>query len=133
MDSKFLLSDIELIKLARSIYNVAEHLPNRRLLLDGQVKMVSHKHYVTPKNNVIGQRLWVVNQKTYDMLVFEVLHNRHAVGSEENVTAKIFNETSLYGKYDYALLGKIFVLNQKDMKWKVTTDTSLLEDSFCSH
>jgi len=124
MEGNFLLSVHEISALMKCVYPHVEMMPKRKLLLDGKVLRINHKHIVTAKNNLISQRFWVIGNEAKDMLVFEVLHNRHAVGTEEEILARIFDESGLYGNDGYGLVDKIFVLNQKVMQWKVTTNTS---------
>lgn len=128
MDTKFLLRDSDIARLMRCIYPYVEMMPKRKLLLEGKITHINHRHIVTAKNNLIGQRFWVVGDNPKDMLVFEVLHNRHAVGTEEEVKARLFDETGLYGNDGYDLLDKLFILDQKASKWTVSTFTSLQGD-----
>lgn len=124
MITNYLLGDSDIARLMRCIYPHVEMMPNRRLLLEGTIRQINHRHIVTGKNNLIGQRFWVVGDNQKDMLVFEVLHNRHAVGTEEEVKARLFDETGLYGNDGYDLLDKLFILDQKASKWTVSTFTS---------
>jgi hypothetical protein len=128
MDAKFLLSDSNIAGLMRCIYPHVEMMPKRKLLLDGKIAQINHRHIVTAKNNLVSQRFWIVGNEAKDMLVFEVLHNRHAVGTEEEVKSRVFDETGLYGNDGYDLLDKLFILNQKAGKWTVSTFISSQED-----
>jgi hypothetical protein len=124
MESKFLLGVNDISTLMKCVYPHVEMMPKKKLLLDGKVLKINHRHIVTAKNNLISQRFWIVGNEAKDILVFEVLHNRHAVGTEEEIMARVFDESGLYGNDGYGLVDKIFVLNQKVMQWKVTTNTS---------
>lgn len=130
MDSSLYLQPIELLRLVRFIYEINKHeyVFKGQVLREGEIVQLSNTNLVTEKNNVLRQKFFVQGRKLHEKLQFEVLHNRHLVGKSDMVKARVFDETCLFGVAGYALLEKLFILDQKTTTWNLSPTTlSLVE------